>query len=308
MRIRLGLFFVIVLTMVGCGTSENSGQPGAAVNNSGKPRVAVSILPQKWLVEKIAGDNVEVVTLVQSGDSPATYKPTDSQVSTVMGAKAYFRIGVPFEKGPWFDAIQKANRIDIVDCREGIKLREVFHECTEDETPSKHVPHGGCCGDGKDPHIWLTPKLLKIQATTMAKTLKKIDPDNEAVYDKNLAELKKRLDKLDGDLRETLKPMKDKTFFVFHPAWGYLAEEYGMEQVAIETAGKDPSDSELTFLQNIARDVGVKVIFVQPQITGRGAAAVASAIKARTVEIDPLSPEVEKNLRRVADEISKSYH
>ncbi|MGF1581476.1 MAG: metal ABC transporter solute-binding protein, Zn/Mn family [Gemmataceae bacterium] len=304
MRIKSGLLFLFVLTMVGCGTSENSG----------KPRVVVSILPQKWLVEQIVGDHVEVITLVKSGDSPATYQPSESQVSSVMGAKAYFRIGVPFENGGWFKSIEEAKQLTIVDCRKGITLRvmEGHHhdeekEATNLETEDQDDSICACCQNGEDPHIWLTPKLLTIQAETMTKTLKEIDPPNADTFQKNFEDLKKRLEKLDAELHEKLEPMLGKPFFVFHPAWGYFAHEYGMAQFAIERAGKDPSDSELTELQEDAKWHGVKVIFVQPQITGSGADAVARAINGRTVELDPLSPEVEKNLRRVADEMLQIY-
>ncbi len=184
---------------------------------------------------------------------------------------------------------------------------EEAKEDTNLETEDPDNPLCACCQNGEDPHIWLTPKLLTVQAETITKTLKEIDPSNADVFQKNFEELKERLKKLDADLHDQLEPMRGKAFFVFHPAWGYFADEYGMAQFAIERVGKDPSDSELTELQEEAKWHGVKVIFVQPQITGSGADAVARAINGRTVELDPLSPEVEKNLRRVADEMLKVH-
>jgi zinc transport system substrate-binding protein len=101
--------------------------------------------------------------------------------------------------------------------------------------------------------------------------------------------------------------LRGKTFFVFHPAWGYFADEYGLKQVAIEQEGKEPSDEEATALQRSARQQGVKVVFVQPQIASRGAEAVARAIGARVEVLDPLAPDVLDNLVRAARAIAASY-
>jgi zinc transport system substrate-binding protein len=299
-------------------------RPSGGQNDDGRLQVAVSVLPQAWLVEQIGGEHVDVVPIVKPGVSPATYQPSDAEVSRVMASDIYFRIGVPFERGPWFQAIQASQKLEIVDTRGDIALRDmeshVHHD--EDEQPhgenhgaddaQQHVhddEHGHACShcDGKDPHIWLSPKLLQRQAEIVAAALGKADPAHRDVYDGNLVKLKKELAAVDNKIRGKLQPFAGKAFFVFHPAWGYFADEYGLRQIAIETEGKEPSDSELTRLQVQGRQAGARVIFVQPQISSQAAEAVAKAIGGRVEQLDPLAEDVATGLAAAADAIAASF-
>jgi zinc transport system substrate-binding protein len=254
-------------------------------NGWANPRieVVVSVEPQRWLVEAIGGEWVAVGVLVQPGESPATYMPTDAQVTGLMRSAVYFRIGVPFENGAWFDAVAKSGRISMVDLRQDIELR------------------------GNDPHIWLSPRLLSIQARTVAEAISRVDPNHRADYRANLEALQAQLASLDTRLRLQLEPFSGRKFFVFHPSWGYFANDYGLEQVAIESGGREPSDSELTALQRQARQASTTTVFVQPQIQGRGARAFAAAIGARLEILDPLAADVDLNLRRTADKLVQAF-
>ena len=264
--------------------------------------VAVSIIPQAWLVRRIGGEHVDVVTLVAPGENPHTYQPTDAQVSRLMTSAVYFRMGVPFEKGPWFQALQNSRALKIVDLREGIKLREMKADDDHDHDAHAGQAHGSCCSeDGRDPHAWLTPRLLKTEATTIARTLGDLDAAHQATYQANLKALSEELDELDRKIRDRLQGLRHKSFFVFHPAWGYFADEYGLHEVAIEVEGKEPSDRELTELQRRAREEKAAVVFVQPQISGRAAKAVADATGARVETADPLAEDLPSQLLRLAD-------
>jgi len=161
--------------------------------------------------------------------------------------------------------------------------------------------------EGKDPHLWLSPRLLKIQAQTVADTLGQLDPAHKADYQRNLAALDGQLDQLDAQIRKMLAPARGKAFFVYHPAWGYFAQEYGLRQIALEQEGKEPSDQELTRLQQLARKEGIKVIFVQPQIASQSAQAAATAIHGRVEQIDPLAENIPANLLHAAQAIAQSY-
>ena len=218
-------------------------------HNEGKIVVVTGILPHQWLIEQIGGSHVEAIALVKPGDSPELYQPTDVEVSRLMAANVYFRSGMPFESGPWFTAIQGNPKIHLVDLQAGITLQP--------EEPG----HGAA----DDPHVWLSPPLLKAQARTVAQELERLDPPHADEYRENLKKLESRIDRADQSIRKTLQPLRGKPMFVFHPAWGYFASEYGLRQVAIQREGKDPTDRELTELQELARQEGVKVIFVQPQ-------------------------------------------
>ena len=246
--------------------------------NASEPLLSVftSILPQEYFVERIGGDRVEVQALVKPGSSPATYEPTPRQMAALSEAEVFFRIGVPFEN-VFIPKIEGATEgLRIVDTRKGITIR------------------------GKDPHIWLSPRLVKVQAGTIAEALIEIDPAGKTSYEENLAAFLQDLDALDAHLAEALAPIKSKTFMVFHPAWGYFADDYGLEQEAIELEGKDPSAQQLARVIEMATDEGVRVIFVQPQFSMESARRVAEAIGGAVVPIDPLARDYIANLERVA--------
>jgi zinc transport system substrate-binding protein len=280
--------------LAGCGGGE--GPPPAGLT------VAVSIPPQVWLVERIGGARVSVLSILSSADSPHTYQPTDAQISRILQTRLYLRMGVAFEQGPWFAAIRSAGRPVIVDQREGVSLQamaEHHHEPGEPEGA-----HGGEGEQGLDPHIWLSPRRLKIQAATVARALSEADPGHAAEYCANLEVVLHDLDELDARLAEQLAPARGRTFLVFHPAWGYFAADYGLVQEAIEIEGKEPSDSELTAIQRLARERGIRVIFVQPQIAGLSPQAVARVIGARLETLDPMDRDLPGNLVRAATAIA----
>ncbi len=280
---------------LGCGAADPGEAPAKII-------VATSIPPHAWLIEQIGGDAVEVHTVLRPGESPTTHQPSDLQVSRVLSGRVFFRSGVPFESGAWFRALE--GHLEIVDLRDGVATR----------TMDTHT-HGGEAGedadhhlqDAVDPHIWLSPKRLVFQAGNVADTLKRLDPARTADYDARLAELTTELEELDAWIEHALAPYRGRAFVVFHPSWGYFADDYGLRQIAIETEGKEPSDSELTGLQEETRSLGVSVIFVQPQIAGKSAQAIAGVMGARLETLDPLAPDVIGNLHRVTDAIVDSF-
>jgi len=297
------LVAALLMTAAGCGGSTPS-EPGGAVP------VVVSIQPQKWLVEQIGGEHVEVIVLLAPGDDPHTYQPTDAQISRVMQASVYFRVGVPFENGPWFRAIAGSEKLEVIDTRQGIRLREVEADVhAHGPPPDEHAGDHGNHHDhaARDPHIWTSPRLLKIQAQTVAATLCELAPEHSDAFRRNVAALESRLDELDARIRKKLVGCQGRAMFVFHPAWGYFADEYGLRQVAVELEGKEPTDRELTELQQLARREGVRVIFVQPQISGQSAEAIARAVGARVEVLDPLAEDLPAELLRAAEVLAGSY-
>ncbi|MFO7905288.1 MAG: zinc ABC transporter substrate-binding protein [Pirellulaceae bacterium] len=301
-----GVLAAIALA-VGCARTGQQTQEASV-------RAVVSIQPQVWLVRQIGGKHVEVQALVQPGDSPATYQPTDEQISRVMASDVYFRIGVPFERAAWSEAIQATKKLRVVNTREGVPPRRMEEPVghTGQERDQQHE-HAGDEHDhqhnhaGDDPHVWLSPPLLKIQAETIASRLQDLDPDHADVYQRNLEALKTRLDEVDASIRRKLAPFAGQAFLIFHPAWGYFADEYGLRQVAIESQGKEPTDREMTVLQTLAREEDINVVFVQPQIPGKSAEAIAEAIGGRVETLDPVAEDVLAEIRRAAEAIAKSY-
>jgi len=263
----------------------------------GKVNVVVSILPQKTFVKKIAGDLVDVTVMVAPGSSPATYEPKPSQMKKITKAQIYFSIGVPFEKAwlPRFKA-QNPNML-LYDTSKGIKklpMQEHHHN---------HHQHSSST---LDPHIWLSPTLVKIQAKNIADALKKIDPNHKTDYENNFNKFEQEIDELNRRLLKILKPCQGKAMMVFHPSWGYFAKEYSLEQIPIEVEGKELKSKELVKIIHEAKEEGVKIVFVQPQFSKRTAKVIATLIGAKIVEADPVATNWAENLIQIAKNICKA--
>ena len=257
--------------------------------------VFVSILPQKYFVEKIGGDLVDVAVMVEPGANPHTYEPKPRQMVALAKTAIYFAIGVPFET-TWLEKIAATNpNMLVVHTEAGIK-----------KIPMKTHHHAGPEGEKdlhgiKDPHVWLSPPLVIILAGNILLALQKVDPAHRSVYEKNHKSFMNELVVLDAEIRATFTGEgKDLEFIVFHPAWGYFAQAYGLEQVPIELEGKQPKPAELQYLIEYAKERNIKVIFAQPQFSWQAAQAVAKSINGQVVFVDPLAADWDTNLRQVA--------
>ncbi|MFC1529193.1 metal ABC transporter solute-binding protein, Zn/Mn family [Gemmatimonadota bacterium] len=294
---------MMIGVVAGCGGDRDTADDALII--------AVSVQPQAWLVEQVAGDRAEVITLLSPGDSPATYQPTDAQISRVMSARLYLRTGVPFENGRWFETFEISAGPEVVDLRDGIMLHQMAHDHShegEGAGAGEHVDEpAGEAGSGTDPHIWVSPELLKIQAHTIADALSEVDSVNRDEYHRRLEALITELEELQTWIHGRLDEHRDRAFYVFHPAWGYFADEFGLQQKAIEIEGKDPSDHDLTLIQTGMRSDRATVIFVQPQIGSRAVEAIADAAGAEVRILDPLVRDVIANLRGVTDAIAGTF-
>ncbi len=273
--------------------------------------VFVSILPQATFVNKIAGELVQVQVMVAPGQSPHTYEPTPRQMITLSQAALYFRIGVPFEN-VWMNRVAKNNpNLKIIDTRDGIELRHMaahHHHDDGDDADAHANHHDDDCEKGEqDPHIWLAPQLVKIQAATICRALQELRPEHADVMQANLAAFHQELDDLDREIQGTLKPLNNRKFMVFHPSWGYFADAYGLEQIAIEVEGKEPGAKALVTIIDEARKEQIKTIFVQKQFSTRTAIVIARATDAKVVQIDPLAADYSENLRAVAKAIAGGH-
>jgi zinc transport system substrate-binding protein len=268
-----------------------------------KIKVSVSILPQAYFVERIGGQYVETYVLVGPGQSPHSYEPTPKQLAQLAKSQIYFRVGTPFEN----TLIPKISNIFkdlvIVDTRKGINLR-YFSEAEMDfEEHEDHISHAS--QKSPDPHTWLDPKLVKIQADTICLALSQISPLHKSDFERNCATFKNDLDKLDTEITIALTPLKGQTLYVFHPAFGYFCDSYGLKQVAVEIEGKEPSAHQITTLINNAKKDKARVIFVQKQFPKKTAETIADAIGGTVVPLDPLSRDYINNLRFMAETIKK---
>ncbi|MEE4639643.1 MAG: zinc ABC transporter substrate-binding protein [Wenzhouxiangella sp.] len=246
--------------------------------------VFVSIPPQKSMVQRIAGDLVHVEVLVPAGASPATHEPTGRQMMALSEAGAWFRIGVPFEE-TWAPRI-KANfpELPVIDTRAGIELMTM-----------------GSHGGRPDPHIWLSPRLVLQQARTIRDALTGIWPQHAARFSAGHAAFAADLQTLDADLTARFGELGQRRFMIYHPALGYFARDYGLEQIAIEIHGQQPGPTSLTRIIEAARAADIHVIFVQQEFGKSAAEAVARAIDGEVVTISPLAENTLRNIREIAE-------
>lgn len=281
------------------------GGPAPAAAGETIP-VFVSILPQKYFVEQVGGRHVAVEVMVAPGASPATYEPKPRQMAALAAARAYFAVGVPFET-VWLPRIQAANpRMRVVDTAAEIeKLPMAAHAHEADVDHDHH--HEANPHEVLDPHVWLAPPLVKIQARAIRDALVALDPIHQADYDAGLARFGEAIDDLDRELRETFTGREGMGFMVFHPAWGYFARTYGLEQIPIEIEGKDPKPAQLRELIQHAREHGIKVVFVQPQFSTKSAEMVAREIGGQVVAVDPLAGNWAENLRMVGRKFKAAF-
>jgi zinc transport system substrate-binding protein len=330
MRRLLGILVAMVIAMALVPPRRVAGAEGEAVPPA-KLRVLVSILPQAYFLERLGGRHVEVDVLVGPGQSPETYEVTPRQIARLTEARAFFRIGVPFEESLLKKIAATVRQLEIVDTRQGIALRVMEHShhhgehadhdhdaAETSDSSTAAADHGrGREADGRadrdapsseaakgdDPHIWLSPRLVRIQAKTICDALVRLDPDHGNEYLENLKRFEADLDDVDRKLTKALEPLRGREFFVFHPAYGYFADAYGLRQVPVEIEGKEPGPKQLIGLIEKARKAGVKVIFVQPQFSTTAAETVARSIGGAVVPMDPLARDSLANLTAMAEKI-----
>jgi zinc transport system substrate-binding protein len=266
-----------------------------------KLNVFVSLLPQATFVERIAGERVKVGVLVGPGQSPHTFEPTPKQMTDLARARLFFALGWPFEKRLVAKVTAANPQLRVVDTREGVPLRSMA-AAEIDKDDADHQ------AGGPDPHIWVSPRLVKIQAATIARALAGEDPAHAADYEKGLKAFQEDLDRVDAKIAKALAPLKGKEMFVYHPAFGYFADAYGLKQVPVEVEGKEPSAKHLAAFIERAKAAGVKIIFVQPQFSAKSAEAVARAIGGAVVPLDPTAKDYLANLETMAEKIGQALN
>lgn len=261
--------------------------------------VYAGIPPVAGVVDEIGGDLVQVHVLLRPGQSPHTFEPTPRQVMRLGESDLFLTVGLPFEKR----IIEKIHRAEdglrTADASDGIVKRHM-------ESPGSHHDEDEHSEQHLDPHVWLSPPLLKTLAQNVARALVDADPEHEIRYRSNLDNYLKNTERVHTDIQQKLAPYQGEEFFVFHPAFGYFADAYGLKQRAVEVQGKTPRPQELEALIDRARETKAKVIFVQPQFDKAGAAVVADAIGGQVVTLEPLARDVLGSLEEMAHKVARA--
>ncbi|MEE4198744.1 MAG: zinc ABC transporter substrate-binding protein [Bacteroidales bacterium] len=295
MKFRIALVVLYVGFLVGC-----SKQP-----QEDPPSVTVSILPQKYFVEKIAGDHYSVNVMIPPGASPVTYEPTPQQMQQITNSQVYFRIGhIEFEKS-WMKKFKNIHpEMNIVDLSANAQLIKPGEAGAEHHD---HHEHHGHHHHGVDPHIWVSPREVKKQADLIYQYFIQHDPQRDSTYTANYQHFLREIEEVEHYAAQQLKPFQGKKFLIFHPALSYLARDYGLEQISIEIDGKEPTPANMQEIIKTARSENIKIVFVQKQFSKHNAQVIADEIDGMVVQINPLDYQWEQSMRFMIDKIVESY-
>ncbi len=283
---------LLLLVFMACSGGENR-------TDSGRIAILVSVVPQKYFVEQIGGELVEVTVLIPPGASPAAYEPSPSDMRRVSEADVWFTIGLQREN-TWIPDFSSLNeQLLIASTITEVQRLPIGRYGVPEENTAHDHDHGDV-----DPHVWLSPELVASQARVVYETLCDIDPDNSDIYTGNLDLFLNEIGDLQSGIHELLDVHAGEGFMVFHPAWGYFADEFNLIQIPIEISGSEPSPAEMARLVDFGRSSSVKVVFVSPQFSESSAETVADELNAGVIFIDPLAPNWAANLSLVAGELA----
>jgi zinc transport system substrate-binding protein len=264
------------LFTVGCGDAADG-------DREGKPVVAVTIVPEASFVEAVCGDLMEVVVLVPPGCSPENYEPTPREMEAVSGALLYFAIGVPTEEASILPSLGDIPVVYLQD-----EAAAVY--------PERTFPSGE-----RDPHVWLSPKRAAVMVEAIARELGGVDPENRETYEQNAAAYIAQLEELDAYITAALSGVQNRKFIVYHPAFGYLADDYDLTMYALEEEGKEATPRHMQEMIDLAKSEQIKVIFYQEEIDSGQSEAFAQEIGGGTIQLAPLAADYIGNLKRMAD-------
>ena len=250
---------------------------------------AVTIVPQRNFVKAVAGDKSDVIVMIPPGYSPGNYAPRPSELTKFSEAQIYFSMGVPADVQNILPKVKQFNP-DI----KVVKLAEKVGQKYE----NRQFPSGS-----RDPHIWLSPQRVIYMIEIIKDELIKLDPANEDFYKNNAKNYIEKIRETDQRIREIIKDKDSKYMLVYHPSFGYFAEEYNLEMVSIEEGGKEATAKHLQEIIDFAKENNIKKIFYQAEIDSRQTEAISEEIEAELIKLDPLAEDYLDNLIEMAKKI-----
>ena len=327
MKPTLPIFLLALACSLGFGSAVNSFADE-------KPVIYVPVPPYAGLVESLVGDLAEVRSIASENDDPHIFSPTPKELAKLSVGTIYFAADLPFEATLVTKLNESKSKVKIVSLVEGLERRyfgEGEHDCDHehghdhddhaehdhaehdhaehDHAEHDHGHHEHDHGDGElDPHVWLSPAHLVEQIRTIQAEVDPLFETEEAksTIQENSRQLVQQLRDTDRELAEKLAPFRDQSFYVYHGAFGYFADAYGLKQVPVELSGRTPEPRQIASMIDKAKEEGVSVIFVQPQFDQNSAKAIAESIGGNVVPIDPLERDIIANLKHIAGEIAAS--
>jgi zinc transport system substrate-binding protein len=284
MRKVISLLFALII--VSCG------RQGARSNER---IITVSIAPFKYFVEAIAGDDFEVNVMVPAGSDPHIYEPFPEQITKLRKSEGYISNGYLGFEMNWLDRFYETNK--------SMKRLSLGDNITPLVSPHQHE---GEQVEGADPHYWVSPKCAIIMASSVKEFLSGLNPSHSLKYAANFQDLILKIQDLDRKGQELFSTVQKKSFMIYHPNLAYLARDYGLEEITVEFEGKEPPPSRMKELIDLARQDGIKTIFVQREYDTKNARAIAKEIGAQLEIIDPLSEDWLKSTTDIINALNKS--
>lgn len=268
-----------------------------------KVKVVVSIAPQKYFIDKIAGNLANTIVITPSNRNPEQYEPTIMQMGEISDAKLYFGVGIDFER-EWKDRfLSSAKNLTYVQLQSDPNMMHHHHEHDGHE----HHEHDHHHHDHHkhDAHVWLSVKFASIHAKQITEALIKIDPEHKSTYEKNLKAFEGEIKDLDSKIKAIFDaPSAQKTFLVYHPAFEYLSAEYGLKELSIQREGKEPTLRHLKELSDTIRQKKLQVIYLQPGFSEKQVRLIAQSNKLKISTLDPFAPNWASNMLDIAQKIA----
>ncbi|MGN0930130.1 MAG: metal ABC transporter solute-binding protein, Zn/Mn family [Thermoguttaceae bacterium] len=324
------LALVMTLMIAGYGKLKALKEREKNARDPNKLQVLVAVDPCAYFVERIGADRVQVATLTPEGKSPETFAPTPAQLSDFASSQLFFLTGLAVEERFLANIQSIAPNAVVVDLRRGLELLPDPHrhshegeDVDEDardhdgdallsETPNHPEDEWSPQRDKEDlstldPHLWTSPQIARSMVAKILEALIQLAPDAQETFRANAAELDQELAALQTRTRDALDPYQGNFFLVFHPAYGYYAREFGIEQRAIENEGKTPSPRELEELVRDSREQKIAALIVQPEFNRASAQVVADALGAELVVHSPLQKDYFENIDELTAAILQSF-
>lgn len=258
---------------------------------AGQGDLFVSAPPQKFFLQRLVGELFTVHSMVPNGARPDTFEPGVAEIRRLAGAQMFFLLGLPYER-TWVQVFARQfPDLQVVDCCPGVDLM---------------VVGGGDHDRWHDPHVWTSPRQALRLARMMAGVLTERYPEHQARVAENLRRLEQDLLELDSLLRVCLESAATPIIISAHPSLGYLARDYGLRQISLESHGREIRSAQLLELIALARRESIRSVYVQPQFSHHAARTLAEAIGAQLVTIDPLAEDYLRAMREIAHTVSGS--
>jgi len=292
-RYLFSIFILLpLLAMVACKGKQTGHE---------KMQLTVSIIPQKYLAQCIAGDKFDIQVMLPPGSNHETYEPAPRDMEKISSSKLYLALGALDFELSWLDRFKASNpAMKTVNTSEGIAMISGHVHEHEKDHDSGELSHGF------DPHTWLSVSCMKIQAANICEAMAATDTANSLFYKHNLDKFNRTADSIDAIIREKLANHKGKAILIFHPALAYFARDYGLTQISIEQDGKEPSPAYMAELVKTAREKGIKAIFISKEFDTRNAEAIAREINGKVVVFDPMAENWPANLVHLAQLIAEN--